>query len=123
MQNITIERSNINVEALDELLRATLGADYLGLSTRSGEITLHLVDSTTAADVEAATQLVQLHDESLLTTEQQEQIARGAEIDSARLVFTEALDLAQFDLSDPSVQQLAARLRWIEQEIRALRSA
>lgn len=121
MKTITIERQLVNITALDEALENTLADKYLGLSVHNGMVRVHLQDDTSDALVLEAETVVQLHDPTQLTANQQAEIARRQALMQARADNSGNLDVGAYDLTDPLVQQLARKLRWIEQEIRDLR--
>ena len=102
MQNVIVERQDINVEALDGELRAALGALVYGISLSRGEVVVHLDSAATAADEAQAEQIVVDHDETQLTAEQQAQADLEAERDS----YASPLDPQAVTLQD-----LAARKR------------
>jgi hypothetical protein len=70
MQNITIERWDINIEALDAELRAELGEQVSGISTGPYGVIVHCVDTITPAQIAQVEQIVLDHDPSILTPEQ-----------------------------------------------------
>jgi hypothetical protein len=121
MKTITVSRGSTNVTALDETLRTALGADYLGLSLHAGEVQVHLVDSTPSEQVKQAEQLVINHDPSLLTVEQQAELDEQQALAQLRLDNPTALDISAYDGSNADVQSLAAKIVWLELEVRELR--
>ncbi len=88
MQNVTIAKFEVNVAALDEVLRGLLGADFIGLSSGPSGVTLHLADRVSQADIDAATALVNSHDALLLTNEQQAAIDRDDRIETLEAALT-----------------------------------
>jgi hypothetical protein len=121
MKTITVNRGSTNVTALDETLRTALGADYLGLSLHAGEVQVHLVDSTPSELVKQAEQLVINHDASLLTVEQQAELDEQQALNQLRGANPNALDMSAYSGSSADVQLLAAKVVWLELEIRELR--
>jgi hypothetical protein len=121
MKTITIARQDTNITALDEALETQLGTDYLGLSVHHGEVRVHLLDETPSELVRQAEQIVQNHDSSLLTVEQQAEIMQRQNLLQARSENPQVLDAVAYDSSDALMQQLAYKVRWLEQEIRDLR--
>jgi hypothetical protein len=71
MQNIRMERSGINVEALDAEVRVEFGERAFGISTGPYGVIVHLSDDATPQQINRARQIVQNHDPSVLTAEQQ----------------------------------------------------
>ena len=112
MKNVIVERQNINTQALDGELRAALGALVYGISASRGQVVVHLDSAASAQDEAQAEQIVIDHDASQLTAEQQAQADLEAERDS----YASPLDPQAISLED-----LASRVAWLEQEIRDLR--
>jgi len=111
----------INVRSLDAELRDVVGIGYIGLSTRLSDVIVFFEDDTTSELVRQAADVVANHDASILTAEQEAEIAREQALATARNRYPDALDPALFDSSPVDVQALAERLAWLEQEIRDLR--
>ena len=111
MQNVIVERQKINTESLDGELRNSLGALVHGLSAGRGEVIVHLADRATQADIAQAEQIVNDHDEAQLTAEQQTQ----AELETERASY-----VASLDPQTVTLEELAARMAWLEKEIRAM---
>jgi hypothetical protein len=121
MKELTLNKSLINTVVLDAELRTTLGADYLGLSTRLGEVILFLEDSASAEIVQEAQAIGLAHDPNVLSEEQQAELARQEALENARNTYAESLDLNEFAASALDVQTLASLVAWLELEIRDLR--
>lgn len=121
MKTITIARQDTNITALDESLETLLVDYYLGLSVHHGEVRVHLVNETPSESVQQAEQIVQNHDPSLLTVEQQTEITQRQNLLQARVENPQLLDTIAYDSSDALTQQLAHKINWLEQEIRDLR--
>lgn len=123
MKQISVNSlTSVNIEKLDEDLRASLADKFLGISTRRGEVLVFMADDTPSADVLQAGQLVENHDSRLLTVEQQEEINNWQAIDNARLANSEGLNLSDYDASEALIQNLAQKIAWLELEIRDLRA-
>lgn len=123
MKEISISSlASINIEKLDEDLRSNLGEYFLGMSTRRGEVIVFMADDTPSADVLSAGRLVENHDSSLLTLEQQEEISSKQAIDDARISNSQVLILSDYDASDALIRTLAQKIEWIELEVRDLRN-
>jgi len=122
MIDITIARASVNVEALDEQLRAVLGAVAGGISLANGQVTAHLNDTATPAQIDAARALLVNHDPSALTASQQAALIRRQKLDQARRDYgASEIDLAAF-AANPLLQSLAQKIAWLEREIAALRA-
>lgn len=122
MKEITVSGlSSINIEKLDEDLRATLGSNYVGLSTRLGEVIVFMADETLEADVLQAQSIVETHDSSQLTAEQAAELAEQEALADARSANTDNLNLGQFAGESAAINALAEKLAWLELEIRDLR--
>jgi hypothetical protein len=70
MQNILVEKYNVNTDALDAVLRAAFGEQVFGISTGPHGVIVHLADDVTPAQIAQAEQIVIDHDPSILTPEQ-----------------------------------------------------
>ena len=122
MIDIIIARASVNVEALDEQLRAALGAVTSGFSLASGSVILHLADKATPAQIDQARAIVTGHDPAALTPSQQAALSRRQKLDQARRDYGAAeIDLTIF-AANPLLQSLAQKIAWLEREIAALRA-
>lgn len=121
MKEISLLRESLNVEKLDGDLRAVLGSNYVGLSTRFKEVIVFMADGTPSADVLQAQQLLVEHDPSQLTVEQVAKLAEEQALTDARLANSDVLDLSQFSGENEAIAALAAKILWLEREIRDLR--
>jgi hypothetical protein len=122
MKDISIERSIVNIDALDSELRAALGELTTGFSTGGGRVIVHLLDAATSQQEGLARQIVLAHDPARLTPPQQLEAERQAKLDQARKEYGAAeIDLAVYDSQGPIIQQLAQKIAWLEREIADLR--
>jgi hypothetical protein len=121
MKEIIVPKSPINTSVLDAELRSNLGADYLGLSTRLGDVIVFLEDSASGEVVQEAEAIVLAHDANTLSAEQEAELARQEALATARNAHPLSLDLDDFEASAQDVQTLAGYLAWLELEIRDLR--
>lgn len=111
MPDITLDRARLNPERLTEELRAALGAEAVtGLSWDEQTVTVHLAVPVTSALREAVRAARDAHNPDQPSANQQ----RSAALRAAREQFREPLDPAAVTLRD-----LAARVRWLEAELRA----
>jgi hypothetical protein len=97
----------VNVESLDEQLRAALGSKVAGLSTTKGEVIVHL-ESSVKADEVMARSVVAAHNPNSLSRVQEDALAWETE----RAKFAVVWEFDKITLG-----QLAQRVRWLEQEI------
>ena len=116
MQNISIDKTRVNVELLDAELKAALPDLVHGISSGRGKVVVHMDNDATNADITNAEQIVINHEESGLTAEQQKQQQREIDLAAGRIAYDEPLDPATITL-----ETLATRIAWLEQEIRDLR--
>lgn len=124
MKELTINRHNsINIEKLDADLRAVYEANYIGLSTRLSDVIVFMTDETPEEDVLLAQSIVENHDPSQLTAEQEAELARQTALADARSANSDNLDLSQFATESAAINALAERVAWLELEIRDLRGA
>ncbi len=122
MKDITIERSIVNIDALDADLRAALGDITTGFSAGGGRVVVHLLDSATPQQETLARQIVLAHDPTRLTQQQQQEAERRSKLDQARQDYGAAeIDLTMYDTQEPIIQQLAQKIAWLEREIADLR--
>lgn len=121
MYVIEVERGEVNIALLEAQLRTLAGSDYMGLSTRPGVVTAYLTKDTSPALFDALRTAMQTHDATQLTPEQAKAIVEKTKLEAARAASTEALNLADYAGQDAPVQQLAAKVAWLEREIRDLR--
>ncbi len=121
MPDILIDRPHVNLQLLDAELRAALGAVVSGISTRAGVVIIHLRQSASGDQENQAKQLVQTHNPTALSPAQQAQKARAERLLADRARFTAPLNPTEFT-ANPLLQTLAARIAWLEQELRDLRN-
>ena len=122
MKDITIERTTVNIDALDAELCTALGAVTTGFSLGGGRVIVHLLDSATSQQESLARQIVLTHDPNRLTPEQQANELRKTKLEQARRDFGAAeIDLALYSAQTPPVQQLAQKIAWLEREITDIR--
>lgn len=125
MKDVTIDQiSTVNLLALDSALRTTLGNSVIGLTHNGQSVIVHLTDDAPPGKVAQAHALVQSHDPSQLTPDQQADILKQAKLEQARKDFAASeLDLKIYEGKDALLEQLAKKVAWLEREINALRSA
>jgi hypothetical protein len=121
MQHITIQRETVNIEALDAQLRDALGEVVHGISTGPKGVTAHLNDTATANDLAQAESIVTAHDPSVLTADQQNEIARQHQLAASRDANVEPIDPAIAKDQDAVIRLLVQKVAWLEQEIADLR--
>jgi len=124
MKDIIIERSAVNIDALDAELRAALGPATSGFTLGGGKVIVHLVDTAAPQQENQARQIILNHDPARLTPEQQADILRRAKLDQARKDYGAAeIDLSLYSSQGPVIQLLATKIAWLEREIADLRRA
>jgi hypothetical protein len=116
MQDISIDREQVNVELLDSELKAALPGLVHGISSGRGKVVVHLDNDATNVQIANATQIVFGHDENRLTADQQKKLQREIDIAAGRIAHDEP-----FDTKTITLEELATRIAWLEQEIRDLR--
>ena len=121
MQDIRIARNNVNIEALAAELQAALGNLSRGMSTGPYGVVVHLDDRATAQQIAQAQTIVENHDPTVLTPEQQARQQRQQRLDDLRDARGGDLDLADYNGQDAAIQTLAQKLAWLEQEVIDLR--
>jgi hypothetical protein len=70
MREVIFEKTSVNAAKLHEELKAALGEDFVGVSTRRGDLVVYLADDSQVKEADVAT-LVQAHDSDSLTAAQQ----------------------------------------------------
>jgi hypothetical protein len=70
MQNVLVEKYDVNIEALDSALRDAFGLQIIGISTGSYGVIVHCADTITPAQITQVEQIVIDHDPAVLTPEQ-----------------------------------------------------
>lgn len=124
MQNIIVKRQTVNLEALDETIRAALGDVVTGVSSRPGAVVVHLIDAATTTQANQAQQIVLNHDASELTAEQTAEAQRRQHLETAREANRSNLDAEGISTADvTTLKQVARKVAWLEQEIRDLRGS
>lgn len=119
MIEMKIERTDINVELLDSQLRAAGGADFYGLSLQRGGVILYVSDAISAEAQRTLGSIARQHDATQVTPQQQAQAERKVVLEQGR---TRApIDEKQYEGSPALMQALAAKIAWLEQEVRDLR--
>jgi hypothetical protein len=122
MKELVIARDAVNLEALDADLRAALGGATSGLSFRAGQVTVHLADTATDAQINQARAIAQAHDPSKPTPAQQAAASRRARLAQLRGDYGADLDLTNFNGQGVLIRLLAGKIAWLEQEIASLRA-
>lgn len=124
MKDITIDHiSAVNLIALDAALRTALGSSVFGLTHNGQSITVHLADDAPPGKVAQTRTIVQSHDPSQLTPDQQAGILKQAKLEQARQDFAATeLDLKTYEGKDALLEALAKKVSWLEREINALRN-
>ncbi len=117
--DITIDRKDVNLEALDAELRAALPEIISGVSLSPAGVTVHFSRRAITPDQATARQIVLAHDPARLTPAQEKARARAEKLKDAQRDKGSDLDADKF--SDPLLNELARKVAWLEQEINALR--
>jgi len=121
MIEFSIDKQNINMDLLDEELRA-LDVPFVGLSHGPGGLRIHMEKGATQADRIAVREVVVAHDASTLTAVQQERAEVNQRLANARANNAQFLQEADFDAADPLIRAVARKLTWLELEVRELRA-
>jgi hypothetical protein len=120
MYAIEVERLTFNAALLERDLRAMCGEVYVGISTRPGVVTAYLTNDASADLLEPVRKLIEQHDASQLTEEQVKAAVNRAALEAARQTRGDFLNPDAFS-QNALLQQLAAKLAWLEREISDLR--
>ena len=128
MREIQVEREIVNVEALDAALRAALGGVVFGISAGPQKVVTYVADDATVQQISLVQTLIEQHDPTLLTPEQQVKLERHEQLEQARalgetnplLVDGEGYKTVA-GLTDDALLRLAQKVAWLEREIMSLR--
>jgi hypothetical protein len=108
MRNITLNRTDVNLEALDDALRGALGDALLGVSAGGGTVIVHLVETAPREAETLTRQIAETHRPEVLTPAQQTRMAGRAQ--------RQALDgpVRKLDLDAPlDANGLELAVRWL----------
>src|SRR5690606_7008291 len=120
MQDIWLQQELVNIDALDEILRANLGEVVAGVSTSRGQLVIHLSDAASLNQVAEAKRLFEEHDPSQLSKRQQIQAERQAALAELQQHGTGAINLEDFRNEAASIQHLAKRVALLELQLQEL---
>lgn len=121
MPNVEFKRNNVNPEALDEAIRDEFGAQVSGISSGPYGVKVHFVDEPSAEQINRVREMVQNHDPSVQTPEQQAAERRRHTLEQLRSENADDLDISAFKGEKALIQRLAQRIAWLEQEIHEMR--
>lgn len=119
MLELWIERPDINVELLDAQLRAIGAGSFYGLSAQRGGVILYMNDSTPVDLQKSLARVAQQHDAAQMTPKQEAQAARQSRLEEERTNLP--LDEKHYEGSPALIKAMAAKIAWLEQEVRDLR--
>ncbi len=105
----------INIERLDEDLRAALGQQFYGLSYHHRELVVHVADAREGAPISRIEALLQAHNPDSLSHEQ-------AQLHHLHTLRQAQTPLEQGDTLDAEtlLPQLVEKVAWLEAELRRL---
>lgn len=121
MQNIRFEGLRVNSDALSTEVASELKDVLFGISTGSYGVIVHLSDDATPEQINRVRQIVQNHDPSVLTAEQQARIERQQKLEQVRSENGADLDVSAYDGEAALIQQMAQKIAWLEQEMQEMR--
>ena len=117
MTNAVVKRSEVNLEALDNEIRALLGTNFSGVSFDGEEIILHFGADAPSAQIAEALRLAETHNPTRLTPRQQMEIDRKTRLEELRRANAKTLDLAEYEAAPSEIRQLAEKIAWLELEL------
>ena len=117
MHRVIVLRQAVNIEALHEELLAIAGVDFFGLSTQPGHVIAHLEARTDSTTIEQVRSAIINHDAMQLSASQQAEQTRQQNLQTLRSANNNAIDVDDYLLQIPLIQELAAKIAWLEQEI------
>lgn len=109
---IYIESRPLNVPLLHAELQFALSDKFVGIATSDG-IRIHMTDDTTNEDEAQVHVIVQNHDETELTNEQNYKRQQQETINQGRAFYA-----IRIDSGDITLKELAERVAWLEEEVR-----
>lgn len=104
--------------ALDDVLRAKIGAHYDGMSAGKYGVIIHWKDGATEAEKNTALQTVLTHDTSLRTPDQIARAARQTALESAR---KDTANVTPQSLKKASQDDLIKIVHWLMLEVNQLK--
>ncbi|MGB1287332.1 MAG: hypothetical protein ACPG7F_12410 [Aggregatilineales bacterium] len=122
MQRINVLRQAVNIEALHDDLKDLAGDNFAGLSTRPGWVTAHLASKTDDTLIEQIRSAILNHDATQQSMAQQTKETRQVALENLRQQNPAALNPDAFSTQLPLIRQLAAKVAWLEREIRAIQN-
>ena len=119
MRHVMFERPPLNLPALEDDLRAALGAAYAGCSLTPTALVVHLHRDSDAEGERRARRVVRDHDPERLSAGQERAREQAQRLAAARAEAGSAPDPAAY--ADPQVAALVRRVNWLAAEVEALR--
>jgi len=119
MRQLRFERPPLNLSALDEQLRAELGAAYAGCSLTPALLIVHLHAGGEDDAEKRARRVLREHDPDRLSAAQTRQQQQAQALAAARAEAGRAPDPA--DYADERLAALVRRVNWLAAEVEALR--
>lgn len=120
MKTVTFTRESVNLSALDEQLRHTLGSAFKGISTGNGQLTVYLVPHADPSHLAQTIRILEEHDPHTLTDSQTRTTEEKARLMSERAKFAQPLVISGEDAPTDIWRHLAQRVAWLEREWRFL---
>jgi len=117
-----IQPRPVNLEALDDVLRAQLGEDYAGTSVSPDEIIVHFKTFISPAHQALIEQLIANHDPASLSQRQQAALQRQQRLQNARDNYEHLVDLDAFAGATALIRNLAESVHLLALEIDELRT-
>ena len=117
MTTLTMQRTAINMEVLDEDIRQSVGAAGLGIACDGQEVKVYLAADATPAQISAVQRVLSAHDPLNLTSVQQEAADRAARLETLRAQNINPFDISTYEAVAPEIRRLAEKIAWLELEI------
>ena len=121
MNDIYISKTEVNPATLDTALRVALPDLIAGISAAQGEVIVHFTRQPTDSEITLAHQIVENHDPTELTAEQQAKVERLNLLNQLRNDVGAPVDLSDFMAETASLQLLAQKVALLELELQELR--
>lgn len=122
MKTLRVEKALANLARLDQEIRAILGEQRaFGSSLVAGAVETFVADDVTEEEETAVLSVLESHDPDILSPEQQKELDRIAAIqDARRTIASTPIDLTAYASDLPRIRLLAAKVKWLEYELRNL---
>jgi hypothetical protein len=115
------QTKQVNFEALNETFREAFVDLFQGADLFDDTVTVYLLDTATPEQVAEAEALLEAHDHTVLSSQQQARLERQQLLEQLRqTVAPLTIDAADIDALAEPMQTIARKVQWLEVEILSL---